>query len=184
MDDTPQINLNAAKLVLLELQRQDDAFRAAVDTINGKAAALIQWASLAITVVSAISMDALLATGSTPRYWQAIELPEHVSPLVLLFLCLALYLLIILLALRAILPRPYEHPLGLDWDEMCDDYLLPGEQDATEQLLTQYRSILVRNTKKHEDRTAKLKLGLSVLPFLIVLLVFLAIHPVWSGLFP
>ncbi|MBU0493908.1 MAG: hypothetical protein KKB13_18830, partial [Chloroflexi bacterium] len=71
-----------------------------------------------------------------------------------------------------------------NWDELCDYYLVPGEQDALEQLLSQYLAVIERNKRASYRKAWLLRIGLTLLPFLILALVALATHSLWLDYLP
>jgi hypothetical protein len=165
MNDIPGINFDSAGLVLTELQRQHDVHLAASDILDEKAARLLEWASLALVIVSAISTPELIKAGKT-------------LPVAALIVTLVLYVAIVIISLKVIYPQKYQLPIGLDWDEMCDLYMLQSEQVALQQLLSQYMTTIESNKAIAEYKGRMLKRGSFLFPILTLLLAFTAMSAV------
>jgi len=170
MEDTPTVNKASADLVLIELQREHDAFLQSADVIDEKAINLLEWASLALAVVSALSMKDLAQA-------------RHAIPFIMLGLAGALYLAIVVLSLLALSPRDYDLPVHTDWDTMCDAFLTQSEQDATEQMLSQYIMVIDNNRATILHKSPFVKYGFRLLPALIIALMGMATWPLWQDLF-
>jgi len=170
MSDTPKVDKDSIGLVLTELQRQHDVHLESADTLDGKAASLLEWASLALAVVAAISTPELAKAGKT-------------IPLVIVLVTVALYLLIVVLSLKAIFPRLYKLPIGIDWDEMCNLYLMQDGQDTSLQLLSQYYKTIEYNRAVAASKNRFVELGFRVFPVLILTLAAAATSSLWSGYF-
>lgn len=166
MNDIPEINKDSAGLVLTVLQRQHDIHLAASDILDEKAARLLEWASLALVIVSAISTPELIKAGQT-------------LPVAALIVTLVLYVAIVITSLKVIYPRKYQLPIGIDWDEMCDLYLLHSEQVALQQLLSQYITTIESNKAIAEYKGQMLKRGSFLFPILTLLLAFTAMSSLW-----
>lgn len=170
MSDTPKLDKNSVNLVLTELRRQHDVHLEAVDMLDEKAINLLEWSSLALAVVAAISTPDLAKAG-------------RVIPLVAVSATLALYVLIVVISLRVISPKGYELPIGIDLDEMCSLYLTKAEQGALLQLLRQYTVTIEHNRAVEVYKDRFLKWGFRVFPVLILTLAATATSSLWSGYF-
>lgn len=168
--DTFKVDVEALKVVLAELQRQHDTHLNALQEIDGKATGLLEWSSLSISVVTALSISDLVKSGKT-------------MPLIVLGIALTLYLSIVVLSLFAIFPRDYELPIGLDLKDICEFYLVPGEYDALEQSVRQYVAVIERNRKREFRKAGLTSWSFVLLPPLIIVLVTMVTWPLWEPYF-
>jgi hypothetical protein len=104
MDETPSITPQSARLVLVELQRQHDAHLEAVDHLNGRIASLLEWASLALSVVTALHFDTIMQPSATTV--MGLLMPEHVVPVILAIASAGLYFSIMALGLETLRQLP------------------------------------------------------------------------------
>jgi len=170
MNDTPTINKESAALVITELQRQNDFHLQASDVLDDKATTLLEWTSLAIVIVSAISTPDLASSG-------------RIMPFVVLGITVLLYFLMVALSLSVTHPRSYQMPIGLDWEKMCDLYLTQDEQGTLEQLLSQYMFIIEHNCEKTASKSRLVMWATRLFPALVVALVIMATSPLWGEWF-
>jgi hypothetical protein len=166
-DNSISIDEASVRVVLTELQRQHDVHLAAVDTLSSKAISLLEWASLALAIVSAISMPDLANL-------------NKVAPFFILGVVGILYLGIVILSLSVVFPKSYELPMTTNWDDMCSSYLTQPKQDALEQMLSQYIEVIEHNKLASERKATRLKVGLVLLPLLIITLVIMVTYPLWQ----
>lgn len=170
--DTPApIVLDSARLILAELQREQDALLEAGDKLDDKTVNLLGWAALTLTLVSSLSFNDLAQS-------------THVAPFIALGSSIALFLSIIVLGVSALFPKGYRHPIPTDWDELCDFYLTQDEQNAVEQLLSQYRMVIDKNVQLVCRKANKLRAALVVFAVLVIALVLTATHPLWQAGLP
>ena len=160
----------SVRIVLTELQRQHDVHLAAVDALSSKATSLLEWASLALAIVSAISMPDLANV-------------NKVTPFFLLGVAGILYLAIVILSLSVVFPKAYKLPMTTKWDDMRSYYLTQPEQDALEQILSQYIEVIEHNKLASERKAVRLKAGLALLPLLITALAIMVTYPLWQMCF-
>jgi len=171
-NDMPSpIVLDSARLILTELQREQDALLEAGDKLDDKTVNLLGWAALTLTLVSSLSLKDLAQS-------------SHVVPFIALGLSVALFLSIIVLGVSALFPKGHLHPIRTDWDEMCDFYLMQNEQNAVEQLLSQYRMVIDKNVQLVRRKANGLQAALVVFAVLVIALILTATHPLWQAGLP
>ncbi len=111
------------ELVLQQKNAQVQAVLHAADNLDSKAAGLVQAGGLIVALSSAVSISGYIAANP--------------SPIILIALAVAFlaFMLMLVFAIQAWLPRTVEMPGTRNWDEIFNDYINEEPDKCFEQVL-------------------------------------------------